>query len=59
MTLPLIYAVGAEKASAVTQTIVLGFANDPIVRWCWPTAETYLAAMPRFIARGIRFILRT
>jgi ribosomal protein S18 acetylase RimI-like enzyme len=28
---------------------VLGFANDPLVRWCWPTANAYMEAMPRFI----------
>ena len=49
MSIPAIYAVSNMEASAVIQTIVLGFANDPITRWCWPAADAYLEAMPRFV----------
>ncbi len=49
MTNPEILTVSDKQAAAVIQSIVLGFANDPITRWCWPSADAYLAAMPRFI----------
>ncbi len=32
------------------QTITLGFLADPMGRWVWPDAETYLEAMPEFAA---------
>ena len=55
MSIPEIYSASDAEASAVIRTIVLGFANDPITRWCWPTADGYLAAMPRYImASGSR-----
>lgn len=49
MNMPTIFIVGTEQVSAIIQTIVLGFANDPITRWCWPKAEAYLEAMPKYI----------
>lgn len=36
-----------ERALAV---ITLGFATDPVARWCWPDAADYLRWMPRFNA---------
>lgn len=41
----------AEKADreAVIATITIGFATDPVARWVWPNAATYIAAMPRFV----------
>lgn len=38
----------ADEDPAV-QTIVLAFAADPMARWTWPTAQQYLAAMPRLV----------
>lgn len=38
----------ADEAAA-TQTIVLAFAADPMTRWSWPDAPTYLEAFPRMI----------
>ena len=49
MSKPAIYTVSDIEAPAIVQTIVLGFANDPITRWCWPAADAYLEAMPKFI----------
>lgn len=34
--------------SSVIQVMTLGFCADPVARWVWPGAETYLAAMARF-----------
>jgi GNAT superfamily N-acetyltransferase len=41
----------ADKAEreAVIATITLGFSADPVARWVWSDAATYLAAMPRFV----------
>lgn len=36
-----------DEARAVS-TILLAFASDPVVRWCWPTSQQYLEAMPAF-----------
>ena len=37
----------ADEPRAVS-TILLAFAADPMVRWCWPDAQQYLEAMPAF-----------
>jgi GNAT superfamily N-acetyltransferase len=29
-------------------TVVLAFAGDPVVRWCWSDPQLYLTSMPRF-----------
>lgn len=36
--------------SKVINAVTLGFAADPVTRWVWPDAETYLDAMPEFVA---------
>ena len=40
-------ASSADEVSAI-DTIVLAFAADPVVRWCWPDSNQYLASMPSF-----------
>ena len=30
-------------------TIVLGFAADPMARWVWPNSSEYLRMMPQFV----------
>lgn len=42
-------AVGEADRGAVVETITLGFAGDPFMRWLWPDAATYSAAMRRFV----------
>lgn len=37
-----------DERSMVVHTIVLAFAADPVVRWCWPEAHHYLESMPAF-----------
>ena len=37
-----------DRETAV-QTITLGFLADPVCRWIWPEAKTYLEAMPAFV----------
>lgn len=38
-----------SERSRVVATITAGFITDPVARWGWPEAETYLAAASRFI----------
>ncbi|XIA62079.1 hypothetical protein ACFIOY_20610 [Bradyrhizobium sp. TZ2] len=40
---------GREHSSRHYQTIVLGFAADPMARWVWPDSSEYLRSMPQFI----------
>ena len=37
-----------EERPMVVHTIVLAFAADPVVRWCWPEAHQYLESMAAF-----------
>lgn len=41
-------ATASMEASAVN-TVVLGFAADPMVRWVWPDPTVYLRIMPQFV----------
>ena len=40
-------ATQADEMLAI-DTIVLAFAADPFIRWCWPDPHQYLMSMPRF-----------
>ena len=40
----------------VIQSVVLGFAADPLTRWFWPDALTYSASGPMYDAFGGRAI---
>jgi len=44
---PVRTASASDRAAAI-DTIVLAFAADPVVRWCWPDARAYLEHMPGF-----------
>src|SRR5215510_13467340 len=37
-----------EERPMVVHTIVLAFAADPVIRWCWPEAHQYLDSMSAF-----------
>ncbi len=50
MDAPTVNTATEAEMSKVIQTIVLGFASDPVARWCWPEPETYLEAMPKFVS---------
>lgn len=39
------YSVAPQNQSKVVASIVMGFADDPTARWCWPDADTYLNVM--------------
>lgn len=41
-------ATASMEASAIN-TVVLGFAADPMVRWVWPDPTVYLRIMPQFV----------
>jgi len=47
MTTEVVTAAASDRARMV-MTIVLAFSTEPMVRWCWPHADDYLAMMPRF-----------
>lgn len=50
MTIPLIKQAGQAEMNACIATILLGFANDPGVRWMYPDPEQYRGNFPRFVA---------
>ena len=48
MTMPEVQTADPQEQSSIIQTITLGFSADPIARWIWPSASTYLDVMPKF-----------
>jgi len=48
MPIPKVQVAEADEQFSIIQTITLGFSADPIARWIWPDAQTYLDVMPRF-----------
>ncbi len=48
MSMPSVQVAGPHEQPSIIQTITLGFSADPIARWIWPEAQTYLDVMPRF-----------
>lgn len=48
MSMPQVQVADPKEQSSIIQTITLGFSADPIARWIWPDAKTYLDVMPRF-----------
>src|SRR5690606_3625285 len=49
MTPPAIRTTTAADADRATDTIVLAFAGDPMLRWCWSEPSRYLTAIRPFI----------
>lgn len=41
--------VGQLDERAATRIIQMGFSTDPVARWVYPEAETYLSLFPEFI----------
>ena len=50
METPTVEIASADNHERAIQTITLGFLADPMSRWTWPDATTYLEAMPKFVA---------
>lgn len=48
MGLPTIHVGTNADKERVFQTITLGFSADPVGRWMWPEAQSYLNYMPKF-----------
>src|SRR5262245_44247284 len=48
-TAPEVKSAGASIRSSAVNTIVLGFAADPMARWVWRDSSVYLSVMPRFV----------
>ncbi|MGF1704029.1 GNAT family N-acetyltransferase [Photobacterium makurazakiensis] len=44
----LAYRVPVSEQPKVIASIVMGFADDPTARWCWPDVDTYLKVMPQW-----------
>jgi GNAT superfamily N-acetyltransferase len=47
---PRVETASVADRDKVIQIITLGFLADPIGRWIWPDARTYLETMPKFVA---------
>jgi GNAT superfamily N-acetyltransferase len=47
--MPIVTTAEEEDKDRIIQTIVLGFAADPFVRWMVPRADDYLRAMPALV----------
>jgi len=50
MAIPSIETGRDADRDRIIHLITLAFAADPVVRWIWPGADTYLEAMPQFTA---------
>lgn len=46
---PEVKSAGANIQASTINTIVLGFAADPMARWVWPDSSEYLRIMPQFV----------
>jgi len=42
-------SASADIQASAVNTIVLGFAADPMTRWVWPDPSEYLRIMPQFV----------
>lgn len=47
--LPEVRSADASLQASAINTIVLGFAADPMTRWVWSDSSEYLRMMPRFV----------
>ena len=56
MNPPKIITAKEEDRTKVLQSIVIGFSTDPLGRWFWPDAATYLKSGPFFGTFGGRSI---
>ena len=52
MNPPSIFTASPENRNEVMQTLVMGFSADPLARWFWPEAHTYVQSAPGFDAFG-------
>lgn len=46
---PEVMSATASMEARAINTVVLGFAADPMVRWVWPDSTEYLRIMPQFV----------
>lgn len=49
MALPPIETAADADRHRIISLITLGFSADPLLRWIWPDAKTYLELMPKFV----------
>lgn len=49
MTSPTVRQLAEADAQIAVDVITLAFAADPMARWTWPDASTYLAAISRMV----------
>jgi len=48
-SVPEVTSATASMESSAINTVVLGFAAHPMVRWVWPDPAVYLRIMPQFV----------
>ncbi len=48
METPVVRSASKDEQARAIDAIVLAFAADPVVRWCWPNSHIYLTSMPNF-----------
>jgi len=46
---PVVRSASADIQASTINTLVLGFAADPMTRWVWPDSSEYLRIMPQFV----------
>ncbi len=47
---PVIRVAGPSERERILSTVLMGFSSDPLTRWFWPEASTYLQATGAFDA---------
>ncbi len=47
---PEVHTANQQQREVVTQIMLLGFSADPIARWIWPDAGTFLQHKPHFVS---------
>ena len=45
----IVKSVAPGEEGRAVHTVMLAFAEDPTVRWCWPDSQQYVELMPSFI----------
>jgi GNAT superfamily N-acetyltransferase len=49
MSIPEVRLATEDDRDRVVDTMVLGFAADPVMRWMWPDSTVYVDAMRKFV----------
>ncbi len=44
-----VFAATPSDAGAIAAALTVAFSSDPVTRWAWPSASTFLEWFPRFV----------